>query len=292
LFLAFALNEACVTSEAGEVAASASLQEFPGLTALWERYDSLRSRSYLATSTRTLERALERQTLVLADRVSANYRTPAPTVREAQWAASVKALERALDADPQDSTLRSRLRYAQGHISRINGEADQGRKQTKTAQQHFSEAVRAFRDAAELRSEWPDPFLGLARTFIYGLEDIDSGKGALEEAEKRGYKLGTRELMQVADGYRLRGDALDRAAAELKGMSQEKDVLERARAAYENALDEYDKIASAPTVPAQIRDVQRRLDIVKKKLDDLRPWYLPFPLPGARDDRAAPHPWA
>ena len=32
-----------------------------------------------------------------------------------------------------------------------------------------------------LHAEWPDPFLGLARTFIYGLEDIDRGADAMNQ---------------------------------------------------------------------------------------------------------------
>lgn len=292
LFLVFGVNEACVTSEAAEVAAGVPMQDLGGLTNLWTRYRSLQERSYLPTSTVTLRRALHRQTLVLAERVAANYKTPVPTVREAQWVAASQALERALADDPSDRAMRGTLRYTQGQIARINGEADLGRKQVTSAQRHFSEAVTAFRDAAELRSDWPDPFLGLARTFIYGLDDLDRGKDALTQAEKRGYRLGVRETTQIADGYRLRGDSLERAAGELKGMPQEKDFLERSRDAYKAALEEYAKVASAPLVPAQIRDVQRRLDLVEKKLSDMRPWYLPFPIPGARRGPGTVTPWA
>ena len=35
----------------------------------------------------------------------------------------------------------------------------------------------------------PDPELGLARVYVYGLKDIDRAYQALQEAEKRGYKL-------------------------------------------------------------------------------------------------------
>ena len=77
----------------------------------------LRGRSYLGgMATNPLRRALRRQTLILADRVTANYRTPTPTVREAQWTAAASALARAVADDPQDGTIRGTLRYAEGHL--------------------------------------------------------------------------------------------------------------------------------------------------------------------------------
>ncbi len=48
-------------------------------------------------------------------------------------------------------------------------------KQATPAQQELGAAVTAFRAAAELRPNWPDPFLGLMRTFIV-MEDIERGR--------------------------------------------------------------------------------------------------------------------
>src|SRR6185503_3538679 len=102
-----------------------------------------------------------------------------------------------------------------GHLFRIDGEASKARNretpsaaERDKAQQLFTEAVVAFREAASLRENWPDPFLGLARTFIYGLEDVDRGANALALAEKYGHHPGERETIQLADGYRANGEAL------------------------------------------------------------------------------------
>jgi hypothetical protein len=55
--------------------------------------------------------------------------------------------------------------------------------------------------------------LGLARVYVYGLKDIDKAYAVLQEAERRGYKLGNREKAQLADGYvRDRGDRLPAGA--------------------------------------------------------------------------------
>ena len=120
-----------------------------------------------------------------------------------------------------NDALKASLRYCEGHLHRIDGEAEKLRHRTAAANQHFTEAVTAFREAAELRRDWPDPFLGLARTFIYGLEDIDRAADALKQAQKLGYTTGDRETAQLADGYRARGDSLWQTARQLADMPQE-----------------------------------------------------------------------
>ena len=155
-------------------------------------------------TTARLEHALTRQTVTLADRIIGNYRTPAPTVRETQWKMAREALAQALAVNPDDVELKGALRYCDGHLHRINGEARKAHKQNADAQHEFTEAVSAFREAAELRPAWPDPFLGLMRTFIYGLEDVDRGADALKQAQRLGYTAGERETVQLADGYRSR----------------------------------------------------------------------------------------
>lgn len=270
--LAIALNEGCVALRAQRLVATVPMQEFGGLTSLWTSYDALIGRSYLGgLGVGGLEQALTRQTLILSERVMGNYRTPSPTVREAQWQAAANALRRALTVAPTDRDLRSTLRCAEGHLHRINGEAERSRGQAAKAQREFAEAVSAFREAAVLRPTWPDPFLGLARTFIYGIEDIDRGADAMNQAQKLGHPIGSRETAQLADGYRIRGETLERAAGKLIGMPQEREFLTRAAAAYRQALELYSKIANFADVPKHIRAAQNRLNIVERRLEGV-PW--------------------
>src|ERR671920_704186 len=98
------------------------------------------------------------------DRVIAKYRAGVSTVWEPEWRMARDALRRAVAASRQRN-LRASLRYCEGHLHRINGDARKGEKQPAAAQREFAEAVAAFREAAQLRPQWPDPFLGLARTF-------------------------------------------------------------------------------------------------------------------------------
>ena len=141
---------------------------------------------------------MTRRTIALTDRVIADYRTSLPTVREAQWKKAQEALSRAYTATPGDRQLKAALRYCEGHLHRIDGEARKARRQIPAAQREFNDAVAAFREAAELRPKWPDPFLGLARTFIYGLEDVDRAADALTQAEHNGFVPGSRKRCSSA----------------------------------------------------------------------------------------------
>jgi hypothetical protein len=272
LILIVAGNEAIVARRSSRLAATVPLQEFGGLNDAWTQYGALADRSYLAgVGVQGLEGALVRQSQVLADRVIANYRSPSPTVREAQWESAAAVLRRALVVEPGDADMRASLRYVEGHLHRIDGEAQKSRRQVPQAQRELAEAVTAFRDAAELRPDWPDPHLGLARTFIYGLEDIDRGADAMNQAEKLGYRIGARETAQLGDGYRTRGETLQRAAESLAGLPQEHESLTRAVEAYRRALELYSKIADFGDVAARIRTTQNRLAVAEQKLGRVSP---------------------
>jgi tetratricopeptide (TPR) repeat protein len=269
LALGFFANERSVGNDAERIAAFVPTRELPQLAEMWAQYDDLAERSNLSSSTRILRRALTQQTGALADAVIGNYRLPAPTVREAQWRMAREALARAVAAAPDDSELKARLRYCDGHLHRINGEARKSRGQMEEAQHEFTEAVAAFREAAELRPEWPDPFLGLARTFIYGLGEVDRGADALKQAQRHGFTPSDRETVQLADGYRTRGDMLLRNGRELAGMPQERDYFSRAGDAYRQALALYTNAVDYADVPRFIRRTQRSLDEVDRLITAL-----------------------
>lgn len=270
IFISLSLNEGCVASQANRLASTVPLQDFQGLADLWPQYQSLERRSALGgAGVAQLKSALASQSLVLAERVMANYRTPTPTVREGQWKAAAEALRHAVTLKPDDSALRAALRYCEGQLLRINGEANRARKDLPQAQQQFADAVVAFREAAALHPGWPDPFLGLARTFIYGLDDVDRGADALAQAEKNGHPPSERETMQLADGYRIKAETLERTALTLRGMEQEREYLTRASAALLEALTRYQQIASFGNVATTIRDTQRKRDLIEKRIAEL-----------------------
>ncbi|MBP1635955.1 MAG: serine/threonine protein kinase, partial [Acidobacteria bacterium] len=131
-------------------------------------------------------------------------------------------------------------------------------------------AVQKFEEAAKLDGRWPDPYLGLARTYIYGLDDLDRAIAALHEAEDRGYRPGNRELVQLADGYRSRGDRMRRDAQSVRGLDQEKDYLEKALEAYRQSFDLYRQAMGFGDVSANMRQMQDRIDEAQKRLDEIK----------------------
>jgi eukaryotic-like serine/threonine-protein kinase len=283
--LAITFNEMRVAAAARRLAAIVPSSELDGLAEVWDQHDALSRRS-IGIGVIGLERALAQQTGMLGDRVIANYRTALPSVRETQWRLAREALARAVSVVPT-TRLKASLRYCEGHLHRIDGEARKARGKTIEAQREFTDAVTAFREAAELRPKWPDPFLGLARTFIYGLEDVDRGADALTEAQRLGYTPGDRETTQLADGYRARADALTKTARALAGLAQEQDYLTRAAEAYRRALDLYATVASFADVARTMRLTQRALGQAEQRLELLsRPAIQPSPpqTPAAEDD--------
>jgi hypothetical protein len=262
-------NEFAVMNDARRVAGEASTRGLDELGDLWKAHNQLARRSSLQFGTVGLERALIDRTLTLADGIIGNYRMGLANVREAQWTSARNALRRAVPVAQGDSRLLAALRYSEGHLHRIDGEAAKQRNEDDDAQRELGEAVALFREAAELRRDWPDPFLGLARVFIYGLDDVDRGASALEQAQQRGYSLTERETNLLADGYRSRGTSFVRIARRLEGMPQESDYLTKAVEAYQRALELYVQSNTMPKITENIRGTQRQHDETQQRLDEL-----------------------
>jgi tetratricopeptide (TPR) repeat protein len=265
--VAIVINEITVAVSANRLADLVPNRELDDLPEAWTEYRSLSERS-IGIGTIALERSLLSHTAMLTDRVIAKYRAGVSTVWEPEWTLARDALARAVTISRQRN-LRASLRYCDGHLHRINGNARKEEKQIGAAQQQFAEAVAAFREAAQLRPDWPDPFLGLARTFISGLADVDRGADALSQAERLGHKPGDRETAQLAEGYRDRAESLARNARQLAGMPQEQSYLERAVVAYQQALTQYSKIVSFPDTTRHIRTTHRALERVRQRLMEL-----------------------
>ena len=267
MFVALLLvwNELVVGFRANRVATSVMTRNLDGMGDLWTDYRALSQRSYLRVGVARLEDTLASRVRTLSEQVIANYRSTLPTVRERQWRTAQKNLEQALILSPRSASLRALLKYCEGHLHRIDGEAEKLRHRTAAANQHFTEAVTAFREAAEARRDWPDPFLGLARTFIYGLEDIDRAADALKEAQKLGFTIGDRETAQLADGYRARGDSLRQTARQLAGMPQELEYLQRAGEAYRQAQGLYERVPGFPGVAVNLRRTRRALEHIDER---------------------------
>lgn len=264
--LGLAMNEVSIGFKANRLAATVATRDLESMDDIWNEYDELSQHSHLRVGVENLEQTLASRVGSLSEQVISNYRSTVPTVRERQWRTAQKNLQRALILAPRNRDLRASLRYCEGHIHRIDGEAEKARRRTTAANQHFTDAVGAFREAAELRRDWPDPFLGLARVFIYGLDDIDRGADAIGQAQKLGYTIGDRETAQLADGYRVRGDSLWQTARQYVEMPQEAEYLERAANAYKQAQELYERIPAFPGVASNLRRTRRALEQIDERV--------------------------
>ena len=198
-----------------------------------------------------------------ADRVIETYRTSdTQPVYENDWKRAHGYLAKALELDPGDESVRGKMRLCEGQIDRIDGT---GRRNATL----LNEAVQKFDESQQLLPHSPDPELGLARVYVYGLKDIDKAYAALQEAERRGYKLGNREKALLGDGYRDRGDRLWWDSRNVRGLPQEKDQIRKAADDYRRALDLYQSIVPYSNASVNIVRVQGSLEGVQYRLVEL-----------------------
>jgi hypothetical protein len=222
----------------------------------WQKYQEIRGRSILGIAPLVL-RAPARDLLTdSCERVFTEYRnSDTLRVRERDWMRCRQNISRAMQLDPGNRKAEAMLEYSNGQISRINRKS--------------FDAVASFERAAALEPRWPDPHLGLARTYIEVLGDMERGTKALERAKQLGYSFGKRDLGMMAEAQRKRGLQDLGNAKLMRGMDQEKEFLKKAKNEFKDALDNYLQIAPWGDSTAQIPAVQESLAEVEVRLEEL-----------------------
>ncbi len=199
-----------------------------------------------------------------ADRVIREYRlSDAPSVTENDWLRARASLARALQLAPGDKEIRGKIALADAHVSRIRGTA-------RGSSKLLNDARMQFESSRDLLSKSPDPYLGLARLYVYSLGDVDRAQDALNGARKRGHEMGRREKAQLADGFRSRAERLLKEADRALGMPEEKEYLERAQKDFERAADLYRDIVPYGASSASLRRVLDFEDHVQVRLSIIR----------------------
>jgi len=224
----------------------------------WERYQGVRDRSLLGLAALPIRAPIRDLLLQNSERVFNDYRNsdnPKLSVREADWVRCKRYLQRALQLDSGDRRSAAMLEYANGQIARINRKS--------------ADALNAFRHASELQPKWPDPYLGLARTYINNLGDTERGIQALERAQSLGHTFGKREIGMLAEAQRKQGLQCVENARLVEGTDQEKELLRKAKSDLDEALKNYLKIAPWSDSTAQIPEVQNSLVQVQQRLSEL-----------------------
>jgi serine/threonine protein kinase/tetratricopeptide (TPR) repeat protein len=225
---------------------------------IWTKWTELSNGNPSSLLLRGPRKVVKQKFVAAADHVIDTYRnSESPLLHEKDWERARTMAAHALAVDPED-TVRGKLRLCEGQISRINGTSHRSVQELNTAVEQFTEAQRLMPNS-------PDPELGLARVYVYGLKDIDKAYEALQQAQKRGYQLGNREKLQLADGYLARADRLWWDSRTVRGLPQEKDQIQRAADDYKRALELYQGINAT----AGIVRVQNSLDGVNFRLHQI-----------------------
>lgn len=223
----------------------------------WQRYQNLSSRAHLGASLWSAQDALKSRLMADADRQINEYRSAdTPAVSENDWVRARASTVRALELMPHDKQIRGKLKLIDGHLMRIRGSARRDGKMLEQAREDFVEA-------ADLMSKQPDPWLGLARLYVYSLHDVDKGEEALKQAEKRGHDIGKRETAQLADGYRDRAERTLREGERAKTSDEAEHYFGSARNDLERARKLYESIVpwgGASTNLRKTNDLLARVD--------------------------------
>jgi serine/threonine protein kinase len=233
-------------------------EQLTDLDHVWTRWTELSGPSPSSFLLHGPRKVVKQRLLAAADHVIDTYRTSEQPIYEKDWERARTMASRALVVDPDDAA-RGRLRLTEGHIARINGTSHRNAGELRTAVEKFTEAQR-------LMPRSPDPQLGLARVYVYGLKDLDKAYDALGEAQKRGYQMGNREKSQLADGYRERAERLWKDSQSIKGLPPEKDQLQRAADDYKHADELYREIAPYGNANSAMVRVHNGLDLVNFRI--------------------------
>ena len=237
-------------------------EQLTDLDQIWSKWTELSKANPSSLLLHGPRKVVKQKFVAAADHVIDTYRTnDAVALYEKDWERARTMAARALAADP-DENVRGKLRLCEGHLARINGTAHRSAAE-------MQEAVAKFEEARKLLPRSPDPLLGLARVYIYGLKDFDKGYDALQEAKKLGYALGNREKLLLADGYRDRADRIWWDSRNTRGLPPEKDQIQRAADDYQRALELYQEISPFGKALLNIVRVKVSLESVNYRLHEL-----------------------
>ena len=198
--------------------------------------------------------------LTAGEEIIERYRNSSdPTLQDFEWQKAIVCLQHALSLGPaKDRLIQGRLAIAKGYQALA-----QTPPQNDLAKQSFDQDV-------PLEPRSPDPHLGLARLYIYGLKNVGRAIAELREAERLGFQPGPREMEQEADGYRFRAVQELEAAKKLgpKFRDQEVRCLQLAQRDFDRARRLYEPIQGFSNVSFALQQVDDD-DRSRQHLDDL-----------------------
>jgi tetratricopeptide (TPR) repeat protein len=229
-------------------------------TETWSRWTEVANGNPMSVWLAKPRKAVSQRLAAAATRIIDSYRE-GDIVSESGWKNARDELAHAISLQ-SDNTLMGKLRLTEGHLARIAGGAHKSTVE-------YNQAVDKFNQAQKLLPGSPDPQLGLARVYVYGLKDFDKADEALQRAQQLGYNWGKREKAQLADGHKDRAEKLFWDSRNVRGLPQEKDEILRAKSDYERALGLYKEIIPWGNASANAASVERDLESVNSRLQQI-----------------------
>jgi serine/threonine protein kinase len=195
-------------------------------------FDALAKRSLFAWPLYPARATLRDRFIAEADRVIADYREASEStpVYVRDWKRAQASLSAAMSLAPNDKRIRGKYELVQGHLM-LQGKNPNPR-----------DARADFEEARKLLGNSPDPHLGLA--LIHTSEgDLDRAEEELNEAKRNGFRPGRREQVQLANGYRVRGEKWLASARRARDIDKMQDSLKRADTDLAHAQELYNSVA-------------------------------------------------
>jgi eukaryotic-like serine/threonine-protein kinase len=230
----------------------------------WARYQEVKRKSVLGLAPVMLRPPLVTTLYNACQQVADQYRnSDYPRAREGDWLRCRRYMGHAMEVDRFDRKTSAMMEYASGQVARIN--------------RRDLEAIADFQRAAALQPRWPDPYLGMARTYIYNLNDAERGMQALKRAEDLGHDFGRKDRSMMADAFKAQGLKAWEASERLRDSDQEKDLLSKAKENLQKALKLYSELAPWGDSANQLNQVEDALATVETRLKEVNPPNPLFP---------------
>ncbi|MBL8173580.1 MAG: serine/threonine protein kinase [Bryobacterales bacterium] len=259
-------------SKGSELASEIEREQLKNAEDAWKRYEAIRDDVWFPSFLWPARRALKRQLARGAEETINEYRiSDTTTVFERHWRSANSNLARALEIDPSDNTVKAELRLTEGHISRIQCSSSAARKDPQIRQRYANAAVQKFMEAAQLRSKWPDPYLGLARLYAEEFADMDRAIEALEKAQKNGHETGNRERLQLAGAHRRIVERHWEESRKMRDLpDQEQQLLNRALSHCSQAGNLYQDLGVFQTAVDQYKALLKRCGDIQQRMDEMQ----------------------
>lgn len=265
-------SQVWVRSEAQAMGRELATQTAPDVDSLWTRYRKLAPFSLPGSGLGDVRDELFTALVRSADRTLNAYHGDDPVSTVKGWQKAHDHLQAAVDLNYRDRSARAKMLYAQGHLDRIAAQKARSAGQADEVKRKVRDAVDEYQDAAKLAPGWPDPYLGLAHVYAYEAPDLKQLEGAINELEHRGYAPGRREKAMLADGYRTQAEQVFAQARAAQGTDQEKELLERSRDTFTQAVNLYREAGNFADAKTNMATAAQELRGILSRLEELGVW--------------------